>query len=134
MRHLTILTLLLCTACQAEPAATKAPEVAPGPKAQAAAPQPTASASAPVPEPVRPEKVQPARRGKVYTCRFKTHGTIVIHTDDNDTRIEINGRSLPAGSGSYFYQSDDGSEVVFFGPNMSYWDYNDERTEDCEVR
>lgn len=45
----------------------------------------------------------------------------------------INGRSVPAGSGSYFYQSkdEDGSEVVFFGPNYSFWTYKDERTEDC---
>lgn len=70
----------------------------------------------------------------VYECRFKTHGTIVIDTDQRDARIVINGLSLPAQSGSYFYQSIDGSEVVFFGPDQSYWEYKGERAEDCVIR
>ena len=127
--------MLLCAGCQADPAETTTVEALQEPQAGSdasrSALQQTDDARPPSDEP----QLQIATGPRVYECRFKTHGTIVIDTDPRDTRIVINGLSMPAQSGSYFYQTlDDGAEIVFFGPDQSYWVYKDERADNCTVR
>ncbi|HSF12140.1 MAG TPA: hypothetical protein VLA50_04140 [Erythrobacter sp.] len=123
VRYFAALALMLCAGCQDEPAEQTYSERLEEVEANIASSRP----------PGQPA-VRIAMGPPVYECEFKSHGTIVIDTNPRDTRIIINGLSIPAGSGSYFYQSTDGSEVVFFGPEMSYWEYKGERAENCVIR
>jgi hypothetical protein len=68
----------------------------------------------------------------VYTCKFRTYGTIIIEADPRDTRIVINGVSMPATREGAVFRSLVGSEFVSVGPDDAYWEYKGERTTDCE--
>jgi hypothetical protein len=64
--------------------------------------------------------------GVIYTCQFRIAGTIVINTREPGATISVNGKRHAATSGSYFYQTTDGSEIVMmFGPgaSMTKWTY-----------
>jgi len=74
---------------------------------------------------------QAAARGETFTCHFGRYGKVVIDTRDPGSSITVNGRRLAAQDGSYFYQTTDGKIVVYFGPNMRFWDYNDVRDRHC---
>ncbi|MEE4317796.1 MAG: hypothetical protein V2I74_12530 [Erythrobacter sp.] len=67
----------------------------------------------------------------VYVCKFRTYGTIIIEADPRDTRIVINGVSMPAQREGGVFRSLVGSEMVTVGPGDAYWEYKGERSEDC---
>ncbi|SEI87672.1 hypothetical protein SAMN05518849_1011196 [Sphingobium sp. AP50] len=72
--------------------------------------------------------------GATYHCNFGKYGSIIIDTRSPDASISINGRRREAQSGSYFYQTRDGEEVVMFGPDMRYWEYKGVRDMHCSRR
>ena len=72
--------------------------------------------------------------GETFTCHFGRYGEVSIDTRYPDASITINGRRYPAQDGSYFYQSKDGSIAVMFGPNMTWWTYNDVDDHHCTRR
>jgi hypothetical protein len=128
--------VMLCTGCEAETAESTETTISDSVEERQAAPSAPdqdGAADNAVPSPSAQRQLAIASGPPVYECKFKTHGIIVIDTDPRDPRIVINGLSIPAGSGSYFYQSVDGSEVVFFGPDRSFWEYKGERAENCVV-
>ena len=80
-------------------------------------------------------------RGEVFTCRFPSHGTVVIDTRENSRSITYDGTRYPVQTGSYFFQGTEHAPllngdpiVIAFGPQLDYWDFQGERSENCESR
>ena len=126
LRYLGAAVLLACSGCQADTAkpdsfserlARLGEQQAGGGGASGGEPQARMIATGP----------------PVYECTFKTHGTIVIDTNPRDARIVIDGQSMPAEIGRDTYRSIVGNEVVRFGPDLSYWEYKGERSENCRI-
>ncbi len=117
LRQLTLAVLLACAGCGTDPAEPAMPETDPE----------TDPATVSVP----PQRMI-AAWPPVYTCRFRSYGTIIIEADPRDTRIVINGVSMPATREGAVFRSIVGSEVVSVGPDDAYWEYKGERTTDCE--
>ena len=76
----------------------------------------------------------------VYTCRFPSHGTVVIDTRSASRSITVNGQRYPAQTGSYFFQETGASAgtdrdplVVFFNPTLVEWTFQGETTSDCDA-
>lgn len=72
--------------------------------------------------------------GETFTCHFGRHGKAVIDTRDPGATLTIGGRTYPIEGGSYFYATRDGKIVIFFGPRMKYWEYDDIRDNHCRRR
>lgn len=73
-------------------------------------------------------------RGETFTCYFGHYGKVVIDTRDPGGSITVAGKRYPAQSGSGFYQSNDGSVAVLFGPRMKFWIYRDVSDHHCSRR
>ncbi len=73
---------------------------------------------------------------RIFTCHFPKGGTVVIDTREPSASITVNGKRYPAQSGSSFYQTEDGSLAVMFGPGASFkfWEYDGERDYRCAYR
>ena len=69
--------------------------------------------------------------GETFTCSFGRYGKVIIDTRYPGATITVNGKKHPASDGSYFYQADEEDIILFFGPNMKFWDYNDIRDNKC---
>jgi hypothetical protein len=69
--------------------------------------------------------------GETFTCHFGRYGEVVINTRYPGSTITIHGRTYPTSDGSYFYQANGRKIVVFFGPNMRWWEFEDIRDNHC---
>ena len=77
--------------------------------------------------------------GEVFSCRFPTHGTIVIDMRDDTRSITYRGTRYPVQTGSYFLQGTEDAPlvngdpiVIAFGPNLDFWEFEGERSADCD--
>lgn len=72
----------------------------------------------------------------VYECSFPRTGIVTINPDYPGTSITVDGETMPAASGSYFYQTDDGQIAIAFRPGMEVWEIlpDGETSTICEVR
>ena len=80
-------------------------------------------------------------RGEVFTCRFATHGTVVIDTREGSRSITYRGTRYPVQTGSYFFQGTGDAPlvngdpiVISFGPQLDRWTFLGESSESCERR
>ena len=78
----------------------------------------------------------------VFVCEFPEAGRVVIDMGEPDgspaASVTVGGARYPVQSGSYFLQGTaeaplvDGEPfVIFFGPDMAFWDLGAERTRTC---
>lgn len=77
--------------------------------------------------------------GETWTCRFPKTGVVIIDTREPGTTVTIRGKKQAAIGGSYFYYPRDRpDEMLMFGPNMTFWDYEhgnvSERATKCTKR
>lgn len=64
-------------------------------------------------------------RGETYVCQFPKAGRVVIDTREPGATVQWRGHSYPVSGGSYFYNTEDGRVVVYFGPAMKWWNFGD---------
>ena len=82
---------------------------------------------------------------EVFVCEFPEAGRVVIDTGERDASVTasvtVGGTRYPVQSGSYFFQGTEEAPlvngepfVIFFGPDMAFWDLGVERTRNCDRR
>lgn len=76
---------------------------------------------------VHPAAASARSAGARYVCPFRHAGTVTIDTREPGTSITMSGRTRPATSGSYFYQTADGDVAVMFKPGYRIWSLNGEQ-------
>ena len=75
---------------------------------------------------------------EVLVCEFPEAGRAVIDTREPGASVTVGGTRYPVQSGSYFLQGTEEAPlvdghpfVIFFGPDMAFWDLDGERSRTC---
>jgi hypothetical protein len=63
--------------------------------------------------------------GETYVCQFPKAGRVVINTREPGATVTWRGRVYPVSGGSYFYNTEAGEVVVYFGPGLRWWNFGD---------